>query len=217
VAIKMDIERQVALPAGAKIIAANHPTTTDPFVMMGLTDEPIYILITNMCFRMPVLGRLLQGAGHIPVVVGNGRVAFDAGVELLREGKTVGIFPEGALSPLQGGLCQGHTGVTRLALAGNAPVIPAGIALDPEHIVLTEARGGDQMETARIYLGGRYAVTTGLPVHLEGNLEDRAYVKAATCHIMDAIAGLAQTSALRMRTAAGLPAGTVGAPAFGRV
>ena len=40
VAIKMNVERQVPRPAGAKIIAANHPTTTDPFIMMGLTDVP---------------------------------------------------------------------------------------------------------------------------------------------------------------------------------
>ena len=65
VAIKMNVERQVPLPAGAKIIAANHPTTTDPFIMMGLADEPIYILITSMCYQMPILGRFLRGAGVV--------------------------------------------------------------------------------------------------------------------------------------------------------
>ena len=95
-ALSMDVHRHAPLPAGAKIIAANHPTTTDPFLMMGLTGEPLYILITNMCFEMPFLGGFLRRAGHIPVAAGNGRAAFEAAVELLKEGKTVGIFPEGA-------------------------------------------------------------------------------------------------------------------------
>jgi 1-acyl-sn-glycerol-3-phosphate acyltransferase len=212
----MDIERQAALPAGSKVLAANHPTTVDPFIMMGLLDEPVYILITNMCFQMPVLGRFLRGAGHIPVVAGSGRAAFDAGVELLKDGKTVGIFPEGALSPLDGGLCPAHTGVARLAIAGSAPVIPVGIALQAEHIRFKEARGGDQTETARIYLRGPYAVTTGLPIHLEDDVENRAFVKEATRQIMDSIAVLAQTSALRMRTASVRPAGATTVPSFGR-
>ena len=139
VAVKIDVERHAPLPSGAKIIAANHPTTTDPFIMMGLLDEPIFILITNMAFQMPVLGRFLRGAGHIPVLAENGRAAFDAAVELLKAGKTIGIFPEGALSPLAGGTCPAHTGVARLALAGGAPIIPAGIALQREHITFKEA------------------------------------------------------------------------------
>ena len=69
-----------------------------------------------MCFQMPVLGCFLQGAGHIPVLARNGRAAFDAAAELLKEGKTVGIFPEGAQSPLEGGACPAHTGVARLPL-----------------------------------------------------------------------------------------------------
>jgi 1-acyl-sn-glycerol-3-phosphate acyltransferase len=217
VAIEMNVERQVPLPAGAKIIAANHPTTTDPFIMMGLTDEPIYILITNMCFQMPVLGRFLQGAGHIPVLARNGRAAFDAAAELLKEGKTVGIFPEGALSPLEGGACPAHTGVARLALAGGAPVIPVGIALQTEHIIFKEARGGDKVETARIYLGGPYAMTTGLPLHFDGDIEDRPYVQAATRRIMDAIMNLTQISALRMRTTLAPQGGVALQPAFGRI
>ena len=168
VAVNVDVERRAGLPTGAKIIAANHPTTTDPFMLMGLLDEPIHILITEMCFAMPVLGRFLRGAGHIPVVTGNGRAAFNTAVALLRQGKTVGIFPEGALSPLEGGVCPAHTGVARLALAGGAPIVPVGIALEREHILFREAHGGGKVETARILLGGAYAMTIGRPITLEG-------------------------------------------------
>jgi hypothetical protein len=46
------------------------------------------------------------------------------------------IFPEGALSPLESDACPAHTGMARLALVGNAPIIPAGIALQTEHIII---------------------------------------------------------------------------------
>ena len=216
-ALDMDLQFQAPLPAGAKIIAANHPTTTDPVLMMGLLDEPIHILITNMCFQMPVLGRFLRGAGHIPVVTGSGRAAFEVAVALLNEGKTVGIFPEGALSPLDGGACPVHTGVARLALAGGAPVVPAGIALRPEHILYKEARGGDDVQTARIYFGGPYAVTMGQPMYLHGNIEDWGYVQKISQRITDTIMGLAQVSALRMRTATSETNRGALYPAFGRV
>jgi 1-acyl-sn-glycerol-3-phosphate acyltransferase len=219
-ALKLDVQYLAPLPAGAKIIAANHPTTTDPFLMMGWSGEPIHILITEMCFQMPVLGRFLRAAGHIPVVTGNGRAAFAAALELLREGKTVGIFPEGALSPLQGGVGTAHTGTARLALASGAPIVPAGIALQREHILWREARAGAQVETARIYCGGPYAVTTGLPLFLSGDLTDRAHVRQAVQRIMGHIMELAQASALRLRAARAAGAGPndrpVLEPAFSR-
>ncbi len=215
-AIRLDLELQAPLAPGAKIIAANHPTTTDPFLMMGLTGEPIYILITDMCFQMPLLGGFLRGAGHIPVVAGSGRAAFDAAVGLLQQGKSVGIFPEGALSPIGGGLCPPHTGVARLALATGAPVLPAGIALQWDHVTYREARGGDTVDTARLYVGGPYAVTIGRPLHLAGDGDDRVLVQRSAQGVMDAIASLARASALRLPDGRLSEPATALVPAIGR-
>jgi 1-acyl-sn-glycerol-3-phosphate acyltransferase len=198
-ALELDLQYLAMLPAGAKVIAANHPTTTDPFLLMGLSDEPIHILITNMCFQVPVLGRFLAGAGHIPVVTGGGRRAFEAALALLRDGKTVGIFPEGALSPLDGCSGPAHSGVARLAIAAGVPVIPAGIALQREHIHFKEARAGAEVQTSRLYFGGPYAVTLGRPVYLSGSIEDHAGVRRSAEEVMGEIASLAQISARRLR------------------
>ena len=140
--LNVNVEWQAPLPSGPKIIAANHPTTTDPFLLMGLIGEPMSILITESCFKLPGLGAFLRAAGHVPVVSGSGKAALDEGIRLLRAGRTVGIFPEGVLSPLdqldRGGCCPPHTGVARLALATGAPVIPVGISLDPARIVFRD-------------------------------------------------------------------------------
>ncbi len=196
--LEMDIRRHGRLPSGPKIIAANHPTTTDPFLLMGLISEPLSILITEMCFKLPVLGPFLRRAGHVPVVDGHGRTALDEALRLLAAGHTVGIFPEGHLSPLEGGLCPGHTGVARLALLSGAPVIPVGIALERGHIHFQSATAGGKTETARWYFHGPYAVTVGDPMYLAGDVEDHSYVRSVSAGVMQHIGQLANESAQRV-------------------
>jgi len=196
--LKVDISRRALLLKGAKIIAANHPTTTDPILIGLLTLEPMHVLITEMCFKVPLVGQSLRLAGHVPVVTGNGRSAFDEAARLLEAGQTVGIFPEGALSPLDGGLEKPHTGVARLALISGAPVIPVGIHLQRERIRFVETTVGDDTETARWYLYGPYAMTVGEPMRFEGDVEDRRYVRSISERIMQRIARLSRESAQRI-------------------
>jgi len=202
--LNMHVEWQAPLPSGPKIIAANHPSTTDPFLLMGLIGEPMSVLITESCFRLPGLGAFLRAAGHVPVVCGDGRAALQEAIRLLRAGRTVGIFPEGALSPLtqlgRGGCCPPHTGVVRLALATGAPVIPLGIGLDPARIVFRNTLIDGVTEHVRWYCRGPYFATAGGAIAVTGCLEDHEGVRASVMRIMDCIAGLARQSALRLRT-----------------
>jgi len=196
---RMNISRHAPLPKGPKIIAANHPTTTDPILITQVTSEPIHILITEMCFKVPVVGKSLRMAGHIPVVAGNGRAAFDEAIQLLRDGKTIGIFPEGALSPLDGGAYHPHTGIARMALMAGVPVIPVGIHVERDGIKFIETTVDDKTETARWYLRGPYAMTVGEPMWFEGHVEDRQYVRSVSERIMQRIVRLAHESKHRMR------------------
>jgi 1-acyl-sn-glycerol-3-phosphate acyltransferase len=75
------------------------------------------------------MGRLLRGAKQIPVDRGSGsRAPVDAAVDALRAGEVVMIFPEGTVTtnpdhtPMQG-----KTGVARIALAADVPVIPSAV------------------------------------------------------------------------------------------
>ena len=52
--VNMDIEFEAPLPAGPKILVANHPTTTDPFFLSLLSDEPVFIPVTGMAFEVPI-------------------------------------------------------------------------------------------------------------------------------------------------------------------
>ncbi|MCU0502018.1 MAG: 1-acyl-sn-glycerol-3-phosphate acyltransferase [Anaerolineae bacterium] len=218
--LDVNVEWQAPLPRGPKIIAANHPTTADPFLLMGLIGEPMSILITESCFKLPGLGAFLHAAGHVPVVSGSGKAALDEGIRLLRAGRTVGIFPEGVLSPLdqlgRSGCCPPHTGVARLALATGAPVIPVGISLDPARIIFRDTQIDGVTEHVRWYVRGPYFVTAGRPLAVTGSLEDQEGVRLAAARIMHRIAGLAQHGALRLRSEVELGAAPVPVPSFGR-
>ena len=196
--LQMDIVHEAGLPDGPKIIAPNHPTTLDPFLIPTLIAEQVHILVTESAFNVPVLGRYLWSAGHIPVVTGSGHMAFEAAKTLLMDGQSVVIFPEGALSPLNGRLCKPHTGVARLALVSGAPVIPVGIHLQYDRIRFVETTIKGQSEIARWYFHGPYSATVGKPMHIGGDVEDRDYVVAISERIMRRILRLSQQSAYRL-------------------
>jgi 1-acyl-sn-glycerol-3-phosphate acyltransferase len=211
--LDMNIVRAGGMPEGAKIIAANHPTTTDPFFMLAVADTRIHILVTESAFKVPLMGKILLRCGHIPVVAKNGRAAFDAALELLRAGHTIAIFPEGALSPLEGGLLPARTGTLRLALETNSPIVPVGIALLKERIRHKCMVIDGVEEHARWYLNGPYAVTVGAPLRYRGDVTNHDEVHRLSQNLMCHIRGLARQSkyrllgrALAIRETAELPA-----------
>jgi 1-acyl-sn-glycerol-3-phosphate acyltransferase len=199
----MDTVWEAPLPGGPKIIAPNHPSTTDPFLITGLVDEPMSILIDGRLFKVPAFGRYLKHAGHVPVDKGNGRAAFEAARRLLDDGRSITIFPEGTVSPSEGGLHRPRTGAARLALLTGAPIIPVGIHLDRERIKVVESSYSGIAAVGTWYLRGPYGITVGKPMTLEGDVEDREYVRAASKRVMQRIARLSHQSARRL---GGMPA-----------
>jgi 1-acyl-sn-glycerol-3-phosphate acyltransferase len=197
----MDIVQHAPLPEGPKIIAANHPTTTDPFLLTILERDQMSILISETLFKVPVFGRYLRQAGHVPVVAGNGRAAFEGARQLLEAGRTIGIFPEGTISPLDGGFHNAHTGAARLALSTGAIVIPVGIHLQRERIRLIETEVDGEIEVGTWYLRGPYAMTMGEPMHFAGDVEDREYIRSVSDQIMRRIIHLAGQGGQRMKEA----------------
>lgn len=198
-----NVIRLAKLPNGPKIIALNHPTTLDPFLVATYFTEPVYILVTESAFKAPLFGKCLRNIGHIPVKFGAGKEAFDAAYELLKAGKNVAIFPEGQLSPLQGGLARARTGAARLALSAGVPIIPVGIGIQPERIRFVETgitAGDGQDEVARLYARAPYAVTIGEALHMEGSVDDHVYVRVQSQRLMQQINQLHRSSMYRIES-----------------
>lgn len=199
--LKMDIHWKSPRPRGPLILAANHPSTTDPAFITTLVNEQTSILILETLFKVPLFGRSLRLSGHIPVVHGHGQDALDEAARLLKAGRTIIIFPEGVISPADGGQHRGHTGVARLALETGVPVIPVGIGLDQKHLQWLETVVEGKREAGAWYLHGPYAMTAGHALHFAGSSQDREQVRQVTDLVMQQIAGLAQESRARLTPA----------------
>lgn len=197
----LDIHHKTVLPAGPKILVANHPSTIDPVMMTMVVPEQTSILITERLFKVPLFGRSLRLTGHIEVLVENGRPALEEGIRYLKQGRTLGVFPEGVISPAGGGCARHHTGAARLALHSGAPVIPVGIALESNRLWRRETTVDGMTDTAAWYLSGAYTITIGEPVTFQGDVEDRECVRSVTDQIMQLVSVVSAESSRRLHFA----------------
>lgn len=188
--LKMDVQFHETLPRGAKIIAANHPSTTDPFFIAWVIRQQVFIMIKDTLFNVPVLGEYLRRSGHIEVKAGCGQKAVDAAVAHLKAGHTVLIFPEGEISPLSGGFHPARSGIGRIALESGAPIYPAGIFLDRSRIHAIQTRVQGNVEVGYWYPRGPYSVTVGSAMQFSGDFEDRPLVRDVSSGVMRRIMDL---------------------------
>ena len=194
-----DYVRHAELPPGPKVIVANHPTTIDPFIIAVSLAEPIHILITEPVFRAPLLGRYLRSAGHIPVELAEGRSAYNRALRLLQRGRTILVFPEGCLSPDEGGTNPARTGAARLALAAGVPIVPVGIYIARERTLIIQNNRMEARGRGKFVLDGPYKATQGKPLYVEGDIEDREVVKELSTWIMLRINSLVRESEQRVQ------------------
>jgi 1-acyl-sn-glycerol-3-phosphate acyltransferase len=119
---------------GPVILAANHVSFADEIFTPLAARRQVSYFAKAEYFNAPGLkGRAMaaffENCGHVPVERADTRSAasvIDIGVDLLREGRALGIFPEGTRSP-DGQLHKFRTGVARLAIRSGAPVVPVGL------------------------------------------------------------------------------------------
>jgi glycerol-3-phosphate dehydrogenase (NAD(P)+) len=113
---------------GAAIIAANHRSFFDPFVIGTMTRRPMYYVAKRELFEIhPLLSWILSALGAFPVDRGRAdRDTIETARALLARGEIVLIFPEGTRTR-PGPLGSPRRGVGRLALETGAPVIPVAV------------------------------------------------------------------------------------------
>jgi len=109
---------------GAVIVASNHMSNWDP-IMVGISlPRPVYFMAKVELFNNKILGKLLTALHAFPVKRGAAdRKAIRQALQVLEEGKVLGIFPEGARKKVLPD-AQVQSGVALLALKSGAPVIP---------------------------------------------------------------------------------------------
>jgi 1-acyl-sn-glycerol-3-phosphate acyltransferase len=121
------IGREHIPASGPVIIAANHRSFLDPFVIGTMARRPMYYVAKKELFRHRLQGWLLNALGAFPVNRGGqDEEMVETAKAILRRGDIVLIFPEGTRTR-PGSLGKPKRGVGRLALESGAPVVPIAV------------------------------------------------------------------------------------------
>jgi glycerol-3-phosphate dehydrogenase (NAD(P)+) len=113
--------------SGPLLLASNHRSFLDPFVIGTLVQRPVYYMAKRELFEKPWQAWILNALGAFPVDRGAGdRDAMDTARAILARGDCVVVFPEGT-RVRSGGLGDPRRGIGRLALETGAPVAPVAV------------------------------------------------------------------------------------------
>ena len=122
VAYRLEVRGQEHVPpVGQLVIAANHDSILDPFVLSAAISRPTRYLAKVELWRVPLLGGFLDSVEAIPIERGRSDAgAIESAIAALEAGEVVGIFPEGGVAR------EGpwRRGAARMALATGAPLLP---------------------------------------------------------------------------------------------
>ncbi|WP_125611356.1 lysophospholipid acyltransferase family protein [Specibacter cremeus] len=119
---------------GPAILASNHLSFSDSIFMPLMAPRPVIFLAKIEYFTgRGIKGRLIalffKVTNQLPMDRAGGAASansLNTGLDVLRDGGLLGIYPEGTRSP-DGRLYRGKVGVAKLVLQANVPVIPVAM------------------------------------------------------------------------------------------
>jgi 1-acyl-sn-glycerol-3-phosphate acyltransferase len=125
---------------GGAIIASNHLSFVDSIFLPLKIRRPVTFLAKSDYFTgKGVKGALIRwffkSTGQLPIDRSGGKASEDSlntGLGVLERGLLLGIYPEGTRSPTAK-LYRGRTGIARMALEAQVPVIPVAM-IDTEKV-----------------------------------------------------------------------------------
>ncbi|MEZ4634323.1 MAG: lysophospholipid acyltransferase family protein [Caldilineaceae bacterium] len=180
---RLHIEGHENVPAqGGAIIACNHPGEMDTIVLGYSSPRQIFYMAKEELFQVsPLLSWMLYNVGAFPVRRGRQDVqAIQTSIRIVREGKVLGMFPEGTRNRDRG-LTRGRNGAVRIALQTNAPIVPAAVI----------GIGRLNREWKNPLRRPPVTIRFGPPIHLDGNGNtSQDQIQAYTDQVMTAIAAM---------------------------
>ena len=107
---------------GPVLFASNHTGLIDGPLVFGLAPRPAHFVVKQEMFH-GITGWVLHQMGQIPIDRSSAdRTAITTALAVLARGGVVGVFPEGSRG--RGDVAAVHAGVTFLAMASGAPIVP---------------------------------------------------------------------------------------------
>ena len=178
--------------SGAAIAVCNHISYVDPLLFTHFLYDngraPRYLGKASL-FKLPIIGRVLLGAGQIPVEreTSSASQSLQHAIAFLNSGHLLGVYPEGTLTrdenywPMKA-----KTGIARLAILTQVPVIPC-------------AQWGAQKilpaysKKLKLFPRTKVIVVAGKPLDFSkwyGKAEDPVALEEATAFVMSAVTRL---------------------------
>jgi len=113
------------IPAeGPVILAVNHNSLWDPLVAGSSLSRKVSFMAKEELFSIPILGNIFIKLGAFPVKRGKGDMnAMRQSLAILKEGRVLGLFPEGTRSK-DGKTQKGLPGMVFLMEKSKASVVP---------------------------------------------------------------------------------------------
>jgi 1-acyl-sn-glycerol-3-phosphate acyltransferase len=177
---------------GPVIVCSNHLSYLDVLMLTHYLYKngraPRYLGKSGI-FKTPIIGKILLGAGQVPVereTKAAGEALVHA-LELLKAGHLIGVYPEGTLTRDENNWPMiAKTGLARLAIISRAPVIP--IAQWGSQIVMPT-----YSKKIKLFPRTKIMMHAGPPLDFSkwyGKEEDPEALKEATAYAMRAITDL---------------------------
>jgi 1-acyl-sn-glycerol-3-phosphate acyltransferase len=130
--------------AGGFLLASNHISHFDPFIISSVVRRKIDWMAMAEFFPLPIAGLLLRAVDAFPAARDRAdRKTIRTAIERLKNGRIVGVFPEGGIRDGAQSLLEGapvRAGASTLAHIAGVPIVPCVIV------------GSDRLYTKRNWL-----------------------------------------------------------------
>jgi len=112
-------------PQQGAVIVCNHRSGIDPLLIQMATDRVVHWMVAREYFAYRIMAACFDALGSIPVNRrGIDTAATKQAIRLAKEGKLVGLFPEGKINTSGDLLLPGRSGAALIAIKAGVPVIP---------------------------------------------------------------------------------------------
>jgi len=164
--------------SGPKIYCSNHFSSTDPFFVITIMDEPVHMVV-GPGFSVPLFRKILKWGEQINALPDHRKYVVKNAVECLKKGESIYIFPEGDLND-QISLRDFYTGIAKIYLAYPCPIIPVAIISPKSHVKEKKPslKVDGQVYKTKLVLSGSYYVNIGKPVSFPLNMGEYEITKS---------------------------------------
>jgi 1-acyl-sn-glycerol-3-phosphate acyltransferase len=125
------LRREIPNRDGAFLLAANHISHFDPFIISSVVRRKIDWIAMAEFFPQPIIGLFLRAVDAFPAARDHAdRKTIRTALERLKDGRVVGLFPEGGIRNGACSLLEGaplRAGASSLAQIAGVPILPCVI------------------------------------------------------------------------------------------